>query len=160
MSIVSNTGPLIALAKAGQLGLLASLYGEVRIPPTVHRELLAKSGVEAERLDSALVDFVQVTELPEPTLEVQLATQSLDSGERDAVTLAHHLNLSLLIDDRLGRQSASRLSVIVTGTVGVILLAKQEGLIPLVKPLLERIRDNGYWLADELIAVALSLANE
>ena len=51
MNIVSNTGPLIALAKADQLRLLESLFSQVHIPPAVHRELLAKSGVEAERLD-------------------------------------------------------------------------------------------------------------
>ncbi len=60
MSIVSNTGPLIALAKANRLELLPALYGTVHIPPAVHRELLAKTGVEAARLDQALASWLMV----------------------------------------------------------------------------------------------------
>ena len=47
MTVVSNTGPLIALAKAAQLPLLERVFGRVHIPLAVHRELLAKSGPEA-----------------------------------------------------------------------------------------------------------------
>jgi predicted nucleic acid-binding protein len=57
MTVVSNTGPLVALAKADHLLLLRVLYEEVLIPPAVHRELLAKSGPEAQRLDEALAEF-------------------------------------------------------------------------------------------------------
>ena len=60
MSIVSNTGPLIALAKADQLALPRSLFGQVVIGPMVQRELLAKSGPEAPRLDVALSTFMSV----------------------------------------------------------------------------------------------------
>lgn len=60
MSIVSNTGPLIALAKVDLLPLLERLFKQVRIPPAVHRELLAKSGPEAARLDDALARFILV----------------------------------------------------------------------------------------------------
>ncbi len=61
MIVVSNTGPLIALAKANQLVLLKQLFGQVLIPPAVHRELLAKSGPESARLDKALMGSIKVT---------------------------------------------------------------------------------------------------
>jgi uncharacterized protein len=160
MNIVSNTGPLIALAKADQLRLLESLFGQVHIPPAVHRELLAKSGVEAERLDQAFATFIRVVEHPEPTEDVRLVTLSLDRGEQAAIALAHQMSLTLLMDDRLGRQAARRLNLPVMGTVGVLLKAKQEKLIPLIRPVLEQIRDQGYWLSDELIAIATKFANE
>jgi uncharacterized protein len=60
MSAVSNTGPLIALAKVDQLDLLEQLFGQVHIPPAVQRELLARTGPEATRLDNALATFIQV----------------------------------------------------------------------------------------------------
>ena len=50
-TVASNTGPLIARAKVDQLTLLQIFYNDVQIPPAVHRELMAKSGVEAVRLD-------------------------------------------------------------------------------------------------------------
>jgi predicted nucleic acid-binding protein len=61
VSLVSDTGLLAALAKIDALALLKHLFGEVRIPQAVHREMLAKAGVEAERLDCALNDFIRVT---------------------------------------------------------------------------------------------------
>ncbi len=70
MSVVSNTGPLVALAKADLLHLLKALFGSIEIPQSVHRELFAKAGEEAERLDAALGDFIVVSDSPTPTAEV------------------------------------------------------------------------------------------
>ncbi|HLE28262.1 MAG TPA: DUF3368 domain-containing protein [Anaerolineales bacterium] len=160
MSIVSNTGPLIALAKVNQLRLLEVLYQQVHLPPAVHRELLAKTGVEAERLDQALATFIRVADPLELTPEVQAATLSLGAGEREAVALAHHMRLLLVMDDQLGRQAAQGLDLEVTGTAGVLILAKQKGLIESVRKLLELMREHGYWLSDELITTAAELAGE
>lgn len=163
MSVVSNTGPLIALAKIDRLALLQQLFGEVFIPPVVHRELLGKAGAEANRLDQALAAFVHVHTAPlaERELEVVAATQILDAGERDAVVLAYQMGqLSLIIDDRLGRQAARRLGLSVTGVTGVLIQAKKLGLIVSVRRELEMVRRQGYWLSDELIEVAARLVGE
>ena len=66
----------------------------------------------------------------------------------------------LIIDDRLGREVARRLGVVVTGTGGVLIQAKQQGLVPAVRPLLEQIRRNGYWLSDEVVQLVSRLAGE
>jgi len=63
MKVVSNTGPLIGLAKINQLSLLKSMYREVLIPPMVHKELWGKVGNESDQIDSALQDFINVAEL-------------------------------------------------------------------------------------------------
>ena len=64
MTVVSDTGPLIALAKVDRLSLLEDLFGQIHIPPIVHRELLAKSGPEAARLDDAFTHVIQVAQAP------------------------------------------------------------------------------------------------
>ncbi len=156
MTIVSNTGPLIALAKADQLALLRDLFGDVCIPPVVHRELLAKFGVEGDRLDDALAAFIEVREIQARPPAVAAATDGLDAGERDAVALAHELQLSLLIDDRLGRQAARRLGIPLTGVVGVLISAHDAGRIPSALAILETIRQRGYWLSDALIELVRS----
>lgn len=158
--IASNTGPLIALAKVDLLGLLPTLYGGVVIPPAVHHELLAKIGPEAQRLETALKSFLRVAVTPSVPPFVEIATAVVDSGEREAVAVAYQLGLPLLIDDRLGRQAAQRVGVSVTGTVGVLLLAKQNQHISVLRPVLYTLRESGYWLADELITMALKLAAE
>lgn len=160
MTIASNTGPLIALAKADHLSLLKTLYGDVLIPPGVYRELLAKTGIETNRLDQALTTFVKVAERPQVSPEVELTTRLLDPGEREAIALAHNKSLPIIMDDRLGREAARRLGLAVTGTAGVVTQAKQENLITSVRELLEQIRDRGYWLSDELIKAAAELAGE
>jgi predicted nucleic acid-binding protein len=62
MKIVSNTGPIIGLAKVDQLFLLKNIASEVLIPPMVYRELLGKVGTESERIDRAFNEFLHVTD--------------------------------------------------------------------------------------------------
>lgn len=160
MTITSNTGPFIALAKVNQLHLLEQLFSQVYVPPLVHRELLAKVGPETLILDDALARFIQVVPAPPLSPEVKLATLRLDLGEQQAIALAYHLKLPLALDDRLGRIAAQNLKLPVTGLVGILLQAKDRGLITLIQPLLIEIRQQGYWLSDELITVATKLAGE
>ena len=154
MSVVSNTGPLIALAKVDQLSLLERLFGQVHIAPMVHRELLAKAGSEAVRLDQALATFITVSDRPQLSTEVEAMTRRLDAGEQEAIALAHTRGALLLMDDRLGRQAARRLNVTLTGTVGLLIRAEELGLVPRAAPILEEMRLHGYWLSDALIARA------
>jgi predicted nucleic acid-binding protein len=157
---VSNTGPLIALAKVDRLDLLPRLFETVEIPLAVHRELLAKSGPEAAALDRALRDFVQVVSPGEPPLSVTAATSRLDAGERQAVALAYQRRSLLLMDDMQGRAAARRLGLAVTGVVGVLVQCKAAGALPAVGPLLRDIRQQGYWLSDEMLEIAAKLAGE
>ena len=60
MKIVSDTGPIIGLAKIDQIFLLKKLATEVLIPPFVQKELFGKIGVESDQIDQALSDFIQV----------------------------------------------------------------------------------------------------
>jgi len=160
MTTVSNTGPLIALAKVDGLTLLRDMFEEILIPPAVHRELLAKTGPESHCLDDALSEYVHVTPTPEPTPEIEAVTQALGPGEQQAIVLAHSLGAPLLMDERLGRAAARRLGVRVTGVVGVLVRAKEDGFIPKVRPVLEEIRQEGYWLSDTLLDAAAKLARE
>ncbi len=73
MKIISNTGPIIGLAKINQLNLLNNLASEVLIPPLVYRELLGKYGWELSRIDEALNRFIKVTKLSSISNEVEQA---------------------------------------------------------------------------------------
>ena len=66
----------------------------------------------------------------------------------------------LLIDDHAGRQAARKMGVAVTGLVGLLLLAKERGLIGGVSPLFEDLRQAGYWISDEIVGIAQGLAGE
>jgi uncharacterized protein len=66
----------------------------------------------------------------------------------------------LLFDDYAGRQAAKRLDVAVMGLVGLLLLAKENGLLDEVRPLMEELRTSGYWLSDKIVEIARQLAGE
>ena len=124
MTIITNTGPLIALAKIDKLTLLQQLFESVSIPPAVQRELLAKSGPEADRLDAALHQFINVATKPDLPAEIRVVTDHLDDGERQAIALAYAEKTALVIDERLGRSAARQLGITVTGSVGLLIEAK------------------------------------
>jgi predicted nucleic acid-binding protein len=160
VTVVSNTGPIVALAKADHLSLLRILYGEVLIPPAVHRELLAKVGPEAQRIDEGLAVFLRVTPITRSPEAVDRLTSGLGAGEQQAIGLALEIGGLLVIDDRAGRKAAGRLGIATTGVVGVLLKAKQEGQLAMVGPVLEMIRRYGYWLSDAVVKTAMQLAGE
>jgi predicted nucleic acid-binding protein len=163
MIFVCNTGSLIALAKIRQLSLLQDLRPErVVIPPIVQKELWGKIGPEAPVIELALNGFIQVIPIGQTDQRIERATSSLDHGEKAVIVLGTLLqkDVVLLMDDLEGRQVARELGLPILGTAGLLLLAKQRGLIDKVIPLVESIRQQGYWLSDTLVAEVQRLAGE
>ncbi|HHW87821.1 MAG TPA: DUF3368 domain-containing protein [Chloroflexi bacterium] len=90
-----------------------------------------------------------------------MPTNRLGEGERAVIALARRSHeLIAGLDDRLARQFAIELGLTVKGTVGLIVDAKQAGLIPVAHNLLELLRQTGFRLDQRLFEVALSLAGE
>ena len=162
MIAVSDTGPIIGLAKANRLSLLKNLFEKVLIPPMVRKELFAKTGDEAELIDNALTDFIQVSEINPLDETAKLILEGLSEGERQAIGVAASMenDVILLIDDRAGRQAAEKLNIKITGLVGVLLMAKERGLIKSVVDVIEEVRNNGYWLSNSLVDIAKQLSGE
>lgn len=163
MKIVSDTGPIIGLSKIKRIFLLKDIAEGVIIPPFVHKELFGKVGLETEEIDRALNDFIKVVELMplEPAIESVIA--DLGEGEKQSINLAYNIkgeNILLLIDDYAGREVAQKLKIPITGLVGILLLAKEKGIVGNVTSLVEDLRNNGYWLSNETIDVTRRLAGE
>lgn len=162
MKIVSNTGPLIGLAKIDRLSILKNIASEIIIPPMVHRELLGKIGIEAERIDNALNGFINVIELKSLDSAVENALADLDEGERQAIALASTFSkdIILLLDDRAGRLVAEKLNIPTTGLIGILLLAKEKGILKNIGLLIDELRSQGYWISEEIADLAKGLAGE
>lgn len=162
MKIISNTGQLIGLAKIDCLSILKMIASEVLIPPMVHRELLGKIGVESERIDRAFNDFIKVTDLKPLEPSTQEALVDLDEGERQAIGLASTFSedVILLIDDCAGRLVAEKLNIPVVGLLGILLLAKEKGIMGKIGPSINELRSQGYWISDEIANIARHLAGE
>ena len=97
------------------------------------------------------------------TLVQRLQTQrGLDPGEAHAIALAIELKADeLLIDERLGRREALQQRVPIIGILGILVVAKQRGLIPIVKPIMNALIDRaGFRVSDHLYQLLLALSNE
>lgn len=162
MKIVSNTGPLIGLAKIDRLSILKDIATKIIIPPMVQRELLGKTGIESERIDNALNDFINVIELKSLDSAIEDALADLDEGERQAIALASTFSkdVLLLLDDRAGRSVAEKLNIPTTGLIGILLLAKEKGILENIGSLINELRSQGYWISEEIADLAKDLAGE
>jgi predicted nucleic acid-binding protein len=170
MKIIADTGPLIGLAKIDCLFILKHIASEVYIPNMVYRELMGKVSVESERIEEALNDFIQINEIKsletkikntvEPKIREKL--MELGEGERQAIILTFKFskNFLLLLDDRDGRSVADKLNIPYTGLIGILLLAKEKGLLKHIGPLIDDLRTHGYWISDEIADMSKRLAGE
>jgi predicted nucleic acid-binding protein len=156
--VVVNSTPLVAFWAIGRLDILRSLYGKIMIPPAVRDEFLS---AEKKTRGKTLRDesWIQVVKLASPNRVGAFA--SLDEGEAQVLALAEEQNASLvLIDERKARRYAERLKLPLSGTLGVLLLAKEEKIIPAVLPLLKAILEVGLYVHDDLLEQVLKMAGE
>lgn len=160
--IVSDTGPLIALARVERLDLLTRLFTHVAIPPAVRTELAIESGhpgtaalAAALHANRILVQFPTEQEL------IAELSRILDPGEAEAIALAEQQSPRfLLIDDAKGRRIARQRGIPVVGVAGVLIAAKSEGALVAVGPVLKELSACGYRLAPRLVASVLAEAHE
>ena len=137
MSVVSDSSPLINLARIGELGLLRQLYGELLIPEAVWREVVAEGVNQPGAEDVARATWIKKRVVKNGEL-VQALRQDLDAGEAESIALALETVAELLLmDERLGRETARFLGVHYVGLIGVITEAKHKGIIRAVKPPLD-----------------------
>lgn len=156
--IVSNTTPIISLLKIGKLPILKDLYKEIFIPQEVFNEIEAGRNKEFYE-DLSSLDWVKIENIQnKKSLAFFL---DLDKGEAEAIVLATEIEAELIIlDETLGRFHAKHAGLKVTGTVGILLKAKQLGYITELKPLLLELRAKNVWLSDSFIEQILKLADE
>jgi len=156
--VIANNTPLVALWVLGRLDLLHDLYGEVWIPQTVYDEFLA---VERALREAALQNAPWIKRVALSNPQHARVYIGLDQGEAEVLALAEEHSARLVIVDELrGRRYAQRLGLPLTGTLGLLLVAKDKGLIPRLAPLLTELQDAGLAFASDLVSAVLRKANE
>jgi uncharacterized protein len=158
--VVSDSSPLIALASVGHLEVLRALYGRVMIPEAVRDEVsgdLDRRGAR-EVLAAGWIE----TRSASDTIDLYLARTLVDAGEAEAIGLAIELDAELLIvDERRARDLAETMGLRITGVVGVLLEAKNRGLIAAIKPILDALSaSGGFHLSRAFHEASLRAASE
>lgn len=147
--VIADASPLIGLDRAGHLGLLPSVFASLAAPPAV----IAEFGRRPAWLREVPV---------ERPLEVALLRAlTFGAGEAEALVVAlTHPGATILLDDRRARRFATERGIAVVGTAGVVLRAKQRGLVPAVRPVLDSLLDTGFRLSEALYRGTLRRAGE
>lgn len=148
MKVFSNTTPLIALSAINQLELLPRLFGQVYITDEVLNECAVGGRIVVPNLRE-ISWVIHTTYRPAMMPHILL---ELDWGEKATILAAQEHQADLvLIDEKLGRNVAEYLGLRVSGTLGVLLKAKRENLIPSFKHAAHSMREQGIFFQSRLI---------
>jgi predicted nucleic acid-binding protein len=146
---------LVALSAAGKLDLLPAIWQSVLMPPAVYSELTIRPGewVAARDIRQVLGRVPWLT-LP-PVVDVRAlplpAPAKLGRGEIEVIALAKSSGLPAMIDDYEARLFAQQCGVQVVGTLGVLALARQNGLLDKVEPVIQAMRTAGIYYGPVLV---------
>lgn len=161
MIVVSDTTPLIGLASIGRLELLLQLFGEVYIPQAVYDETVTfgrEEGIAKQAVASA--DWIHVVEVKN-RLAVDILLDEMDLGEVETIILAEEINADwVLMDEKKGRRKLKQLNLPKIGTIGILLKAKQLGLIPTLKSEIEKLQNSSFAVSQSVVSEVLKLAGE
>lgn len=161
MPAVSNSSPLILLAAIGRLELLRDIYGEILVPPAVWRETVSLGPGRPGSAELQNVDWIRLLAPTAPNM-ARITPADLGEGETEAIALALSTRPSatVILDDLPARRVALRAGLDVAGSGGVVILAKELGLVSAVGPVLSELQGVGLYLSESVIETLLNLADE
>lgn len=148
--VVSNSSPIIHLAKIGKLELLKEYFQTITVPEAVYRECVLEGKVREEVEIIKNADWIKVMQVESKKI-VRLLQSLLDDGESEAIALSLEIGADLiLLDDSDAREKARLYGLKITGTIGILLQAKIERKIDSLKETLDRLKESGFWLSNKL----------
>lgn len=156
--IVSDTTSLIVLEGLDALDLVCNVFESVLIPQAVFNELAAGSPNIAQKLQtSACIELIQLN----ASEQLNNLLLILDQGEAEAISLALEKQLPILIDERKGRMIAQQKGLVVTGFLGLLLLAIQRKVLtkPAARQLLDQAISNGFHVSTKLYQQVITMLN-
>ncbi|MDD5029651.1 MAG: DUF3368 domain-containing protein [Rhodoferax sp.] len=168
--IIADAGPLIALARIGQLNLLPALFDQVSVTDLVVSEI-TQGGVFPDTtsllqtLQQPWLEIVPMTEVLLAQCSNWVNLHQIEMAEASALVLASQRmaqgdEVLVMVDEARGRMAAEHAHIAITGTAGLLLLAKNLGLLPAVQPLLLALQLQEYFLSERLLQAVLRQAGE
>lgn len=157
--VVINSTPLIILGNLNLLNVLHRLYGEVSVPQAVIREITAKNDSACAKVQNC--PWLKVESVKK--LENRRMFQAkLHDGEVEVMMLAMENPRAdlVIIDDNAAKKTAKFLGLTVTGTLGVLLKAKSNGIIGEVKPIMDEMNRLSFYVSEGVRNMVLTQAGE
>ena len=147
--VISDASCLIILAKIDKMEVLKGLYQNIVTTPEV-----------ANEFGKPLPYWIQLQKSNDENYQKVLEV-AIDPGEASAIALSlNYEDVLLLLDDLKARKMAKKLNLPFTGTLGVLVKAKKSGLIPQLKPIIEKIRETDFRISDHIVDEVLREVGE
>jgi predicted nucleic acid-binding protein len=158
--LVINTGPLLAVIEGvGDLSLLELLYKRVLVPFEVCREIEAGGAT-----GFGVIEFrgsKSIEKRSKPLTITPFLRNSLDLGEASVIQLALDENIhTVCIDESMGRRIARLNGLKLTGSIGVLIRAKQDGFSFSMHKAIKQMQSQGIYLSQKVIDFALKEVNK
>jgi uncharacterized protein len=159
--VVRNSSPLILCARIGRIELLRAVFDYLLIPPAVHQEVVVRGKGRPGAAEVENGEWIRSRAL-ERDEDLAALLARLYPGEAEAIALAVELGseIVVILDDYQARRLARERSVETVGSGGVPVLAKRQGLIPAVRPLLDELRLAGLHMSHRIYTEILAEAGE
>jgi len=149
VKIVSDAGPILSFARVGRFDLLRQVVGELIIPDAVVQEIVVRGRGKPGAEEVQQGAWIKRGSVKDRSVLEQLSGK-LNLGEREALALAKEIGAALLVDEREARTEALRLGIYHFGSLKIIKEAKDHGVIPEAKPVLDELIASGTYLSDIL----------
>ncbi|MCG6154085.1 DUF3368 domain-containing protein [Leptospira bandrabouensis] len=158
MIIIADSSPLISLAIINKLHLLNKIFQEIIVPFSVYEEIAQTDKKFSIILQEWTKPFIKKCNNIEAFKAYRL---SLGKGESEAIVLSKEFkNSILLLDDKKARKVAKLENQKIIGTIGILISAKDKGLIPEIKSSLMLLEEHDIHLSKALIEKALEITGE
>ncbi len=155
---IVNSSPLIFLSKAGYIDLLKIVADEILIPTPVILEINRRGDTDITVQALQKADWLHKIDVePEPLI------QAWDLGIGETGVLSYALanqGTKTIIDDGLARKCAETYNIPLSGTLGIVLLAKRKGFVSEARPLMNELKQHGMYLHESTLNQALALVGE
>ena len=158
--VIVNSTPIILLSNINQLELLKQLYETITIPQAVYDEVTAKPDSACQNLKNHF-DWIKVEKIRNQ-IQKKMYEAKLHDGEVEVMILAQEEPKAdlVILDDNSAKKTAKFLELSVTGTLGVLVKAKQLNYIEKVKPLMDALIANGFFVTRNVYSMVLEQAGE
>ena len=158
--VIVNSTPIILLSNINQLELLKQIYGEITIPQAVYDEVTEKTDSACQNLKNHFA-WIKIETIKNP-LQKKMYQAKLHDGEVEVMILAQEEPKAdlVILDDNTAKKTARFLELTVTGTLGILVKAKQLKLIEKIKPLMDALIGNGFFVAQNVYNMVLEQAWE
>ena len=145
MIVIADTTPVNYLVLIGEEKLLPALFGQIVIAEAVFRELQATA--TPAKVQQWIANRPQWLEIRQTSTAPDSTLSHLDEGERQAIQLAEELGADLLlVDEQAARREAARRHLATSGTLGVLDLAADKGLVDFAQAL-QHLKQSSFYLS-------------